>query len=183
MLQEADVGDLNSSGPVRLEFVNVDYRVSLRVNGREVLATTDAQYAPDVKRLLAYRKDKPSLAVQDEPAVHLSARGQEARVEHLTLSRDVFYLNRYGWGKQELWGDPDKPIELGPEEYFVLGDNSFISGDARTWIEPNYPHTLVDLPDENLVVQNGRVPKRFLLGKAFFVYWPAGHRPWGKGRD
>ena len=23
----------------------------------------------------------------------------------------------------------------------------------------------------------GRVPGRFLLGKAFFVYWPAGFRP------
>jgi hypothetical protein len=38
----------------------------------------------------------------------------------------------------------------------------------------------VALPGEDLpFVEHGRVPARFLLGKAFFVYWPAGHRPFG----
>jgi len=53
----------------------------------------------------------------------------------------------------------------------VLGDNSLISGDARMWDED------VVLPAEGLYVQPGRVPRRFMLGKAFFVYWPAGYRP------
>ena len=37
--------------------------------------------------------------------------------------------------------------------------------------------TPVKLPWEDLDVESGRVPGRFLLGKAFFVYWPAGYRP------
>ena len=57
------------------------------------------------------------------------------------------------------------------DEYFVLGDNSQISGDARYWDIP------INLDAESLHLESGRVPGRFLLGKAFFVYWPAGYRP------
>ena len=31
------------------------------------------------------------------------------------------------------------------------------------------------------LVESGRVPERFLLGRAFFVYWPAGYRPFSPG--
>ena len=65
----------------------------------------------------------------------------------------------------------DSIIHLGPEEYFVLGDNALISGDARYWKVP------IDLPADKLHVEAGRVPGRFMLGRAFFVYWPAGFRP------
>jgi hypothetical protein len=60
---------------------------------------------------------------------------------------------------------------LGPDEFFVLGDNSQVSLDARYWTDP------IKLPHEMLDVEDGRVPRRFMLGKAFFVYWPAGYRP------
>ena len=66
--------------------------------------------------------------------------------------------------------DPLK-AQVGPDEYFVLGDNTVISKDARYWTDP------IKLPAEDLDVGAGRVPGRFMLGKAFFVYWPAGHRP------
>jgi len=37
----------------------------------------------------------------------------------------------------------------------------------------------VNLPEENLYAPVGVVPERFILGRAFFVYWPAGFRPIG----
>jgi signal peptidase I len=94
-------------------------------------------------------------------------------LSHVALWRDVYYTNRDGspYAAEIKWGTPDEPIKLGRGEYWVLGDNSLMSGDGRYWSMP------VELPDERLPhVQPGVVPERFLLGKAFFVYWPAGYR-------
>jgi hypothetical protein len=102
------------------------------------------------------------------------------------LWRDVDYTDRVrGGGNRMIWATPDNPIHLhhrgdareqgggtyDDDEFFVMGDNSLNSYDARYWSDP------IDLPNEDLNVDSGRVPGRFLLGKAFFVYWPSGYRP------
>ncbi|MCS7168872.1 MAG: S26 family signal peptidase [Gemmatales bacterium] len=51
------------------------------------------------------------------------------------------------------------PRVFGPDEYFVLGDNSTSSQDSRAW---------------------GQVPERLLMGKAVVVYFP--FRPFGSSR-
>ena len=160
--------DLPASAPLRLEFSNADYRVALRVNGREYLRTTPEQYHPNVERLLAdYRNDD----APPRPEVRIGAEAQTCTVSHVSLWRDVYYTNRDFDTGGIKWGTPDKPMRLGADEYWVLGDNSLMSGDGRYWGMP------VDLPAESLEAQAGVVPGRFMLGKAFFVYWPAGHRP------
>jgi signal peptidase I len=45
---------------------------------------------------------------------------------------------------------PD-PIEIPPDNYFMMGDNRGSSDDSRYW---------------------GPVPKDWIVGKAFFTYWP-----------
>jgi signal peptidase I len=44
-----------------------------------------------------------------------------------------------------------RPTTVGTDEYFVLGDHRSSSNDSRTW---------------------GMVPRRYIYGKAVFIYWP-----------
>jgi signal peptidase I len=158
--------ELAGSGPVQVELENVDYRVRLRINGKVVIETSDAEYHPDVAALYNdYINRTPPTA----PTVRFVGENQSCTLAHVKLSRNIYYLNR---GDRTFWASPDKIVHLSKGEYFVLGDNSAISGDARYWTTP------VQLPSEGLpYVEGGRVPAEFMLGKAFFVYWPAGFEP------
>jgi signal peptidase I len=159
-----NVPSLNG-GAIQIEFTNVDHVVTLRIGNSDVLHIA---YDPDIAALkdaYTYHRDMP------KPEVVITAAGQACAISHVGLWRDVYYINEPP--SSIRWGRPDDPIKLGKDEYFVLGDNTVISKDARYWDKP------IDLPAEDLHVEAGRVPGRFLLGKAFFVYWPAGYRPFG----
>jgi len=66
-------------------------------------------------------------------------------VEEPFIIRSINYINK------EPYGGINRRIEV-PEGYFyVLGDNSGSSKDSRYW---------------------GFMPKKNVVGKAFFVYWP-----------
>lgn len=64
-------------------------------------------------------------------------------------------------------------FELGPDQYFVLGDNSPQSKDARLWHGPA-DSFFYDTP----ISVDHFVTRDMLIGKAFFVYWP---HPWRAG--
>jgi signal peptidase I len=51
---------------------------------------------------------------------------------------------------------------MGPDEFFMMGDNSPRSKDSRLW--GNTRHA----------AHNYAVPRDALVGKAFFIYWPHG---------
>ena len=52
---------------------------------------------------------------------------------------------------QGLYGQEDNSQKIPKDHFFVLGDNSGSSRDSRFW---------------------GFVPRRYMIGKAFVVYWP-----------
>jgi hypothetical protein len=161
-----------TSGPMHVEMSNVDYRVSLCIDGKEVLATTPQQYAPNLAALLdEYRSDRKA----PKAGVQIVAQQQACDLSHVSLWRDIYYLNDRSGGQPLKHATPlnfpRNVMRLGPDEFFVLGDNSKVSLDARYWDDP------INLPREGLNVQSGCVPRQFMLGKAFFVYWPAGYRP------
>ncbi len=164
--------------PAIISFENVDYRLRLKINRKIILQTTDKEYSPP--------KDKESLKPETiVPIVQLSASGMDCQLWHVKLFRDVYYrsvkfteprnskgeinplLGHLGHGVQ------GNPIQLGHNEYFVLGDNSPESKDSRLWWEVG-PHL------KNKYKQGkyhlGTVPSDQMVGRAFFVYWPSGFR-------
>jgi signal peptidase I len=164
-----EVNPSTMAGPMRVDFSNADYRVNVRINEELVFQTTPEQYSPNVEDLLA-RYGHSMRTPFATPAVSLDAARQEAAFSHVSLSRDIYYTPEIG-SSEITHAGPSRPVLLKPEEYFVMGDNSSASSDARYWTEE------VHLPDEKLNADSGRVPGRFMLGRAFFVYWPAGYRP------
>ena len=160
--------------PVRVELSNADYQCTLRIDDAVVAQTTTAEYHPDLATLL---DEFDRRGIPPVPRVSIRADDQQCRVSHLSLWRDVYYTDRSDASPGPRWATPDDfpnhVQQLNPDEYFTMGDNSQVSWDARCWDRG------VDLPGEGLHADPGRVPGRFLLGKAFYVYWPAGHRAAG----
>jgi len=161
--------------PIEVSFENVDYRLSLHVGGEEVLSTsTDrsspAYYGPNIGHL---RRSSVSPTARSP---RIFAKGGDFLLTHLLIERDEHYYNDSsrsiaGFGPVEGWGGRNSPILLRHDEYFMLGDNTAASKDSRLW-DVTGSH-LVDRGD---AFQLGTVPADQLIGRAFFVYWPSGHR-------
>lgn len=152
---------------------NVERQVTLWINGKAVLTSTENQYTSDRNRIIrAVARAVPT------PTVAILARGGAAELWHVKLMRDVYYTCPF------IGQDPDKPGRATTgnpmvlrkfndkpddmDEFFVLGDNSPASLDSRLW--RNHAATL--RPGYEL----GTVPRYNMIGRAFFVYWPGGFR-------
>ncbi len=162
---------------VQISFEHLDYRLSLHVDGQEVLASSGdpnepGYYAPSVYALR--RLSRPIGA--DAPQIH--GLGGAFKMTHVVVRRDVFYYHDPSyqalalyWAPRGGWASPDHPILLRNHEYFMLGDNTSASKDSRLW-DSFGDH----MAARGEAFQLGTVPKDQLIGKAFFVYWPSPHR-------
>lgn len=80
--------------------------------------------------LLPEPPPQPAGAEPSRPVIKLFARGGELHLSRIQLFRDVYYLT-----VEQAMGYPmpgtANPVSLAADEYFVLGDNSRMSQDAR----------------------------------------------------
>lgn len=165
---------LAAGRPVEVSVENLDYRLAVRVGGREVVASTSdrdaaSYYGPDLRMLSRMRQ--PMAAVP--PRIY--ARGGEFELTHLAVDRDEYYYHdpsfqalALSWGPRDGWATPEYPMLLRGHEFFMLGDNTSASKDSRLWDQIG--SHLVSRGED---FQLGTVPEDQLIGKAFFVYWPS----------
>ncbi len=174
--------------PTRLEFAHADQSVVLKAGGRHELRfeyTWDAQERLARATSLGDDGSTRAFSLSAEPA-HLvdpdiyapprvrwefrASDGAQVRagLRRVTLDRDIYYrasLNEYGRPARAT--HPGAPVTLASDQYFVLGDNSASSRDGRLWEEPDAWVTAYgDTPP-------GVLTRDLLIGKAFFVYFPA----------
>ncbi len=123
----------------RVEFAFVDRRASLAIDGKELVAPLDLPFDPPGRE----RRGGMSRPLQ------LGVRGATVVVRNLRLFRDIHYLSAGKAG--EGW-------QLGPDEYFFLGDNTSNSHDSRYWARDGVP-----LPG---------VPEGDFVGKPFLIHQP-----------
>jgi len=180
LLKEARIAPLQAGKPLDVEYENLDYRVTLRIEGQRVLWTDGDQYHPDILKLLR----PPYKDGRDQNAqVAIGCRGMAVEIHHLQVYRDVCYRSDFLLGRPMRlddrslkgypgWATATNPIYLRqtPPDYFCCGDNSPQSQDGRLWVD------VCPMLRERGNYQYGTVPGDQLIGRAFFVYWPSGLR-------
>ncbi|MBT6153854.1 MAG: hypothetical protein HOK71_20395 [Planctomycetaceae bacterium] len=126
---------LDSGKPIHLEVSLFDRQALVTLNGQ---LPFEPWPFPDSSGLVS-----PSTS-----PVRFGARGLNVGVSEVKLFRDVFYTRGRGVNAIE------QPYQLGDNEYFVLGDNSPVSLDSRSW-------------------SDGALSGRLFIGKPFLVHLPS----------
>jgi len=145
-----------------VKFVNVDHQLIFQY-GSEELTYDMGRGMGDAGRI---RANIP-------PRVDILGSGK-LTLSHVAIFRDIHYTERKYVNGPKEGRAIDKPFMLGEDEFFVLGDNSPSSEDCRWWTREGLANKGLD----NYRV--GIVPRDYLVGKALFVYWPSGFRPFAK---
>ena len=145
---------------IRVSFEVVDHSLRLYLGKEEPLEYFGPNDPEDWGYELNLRKPQfPSIAV--------AGQGSAFQFKQVAVYRDVHYTNEQGPNKPGR-GTQGHSFTLKEDEFFVLGDNSPKSHDSRFW----------DLPGKRNggaePYTTGVVPRDYLIGRAFFVYWPGG---------
>ncbi len=184
LIAEDQTRPLKPDRPVEIAFENVDYRLTLHIDQREVLSETwfdspgtGQTERPDRPYLITLREIRTQPAPPPVMPPTITAADLDVDFAHVVVEHDVFYtsapllsapFDRYKLGG---WGTTGFPILLRSGEYYVLGDNSPQSADSRLWDVVGY-----HLRRRGEEYQLGTVPEDQMIGRAFFVYWPSGLR-------
>jgi signal peptidase I len=107
----AEAGLNPLSDRATLEWALVDRQVLLAINGRV---------------LLEYRYELPGAPNQPARDISLGAQQATVEIERLDVLRDVYYTNVSSTVDGRMY-------RLGPDKFFLLGDNSPHSIDSRSW--------------------------------------------------
>jgi signal peptidase I len=166
---------VRGKGRHKILFSNCDNELRLWVDGSAVRFDADTTY-PDL------RNHQPDAA--DLAPVGVASKGAAVRIDRLQVLRDIYYIadcyvDYRSDQDPDKHFDPHHDVSYRPgdavpgratmlpeggidyidfslkaDQFFVLGDNSAKSKDARLWGPDHF------------------VPRDLLIGKALFIYWP-----------
>jgi signal peptidase I len=146
--------------PVPISFANVDHLVVFQYGENKL--TYDLGRNPE---------DAGPIKADIEPRVEIFGSGK-LTLSHIAVFRDIHYTNpAFPGSNGRTRASKGNPFFLERDQFFVLGDNSPNSEDARLWDRPGVANK--ELPE----YREGTVPRDYLVGKALFVYWPSGFKP------
>lgn len=152
-LKQKKIECANDDKGTEFKFVNVDHELILSFGDEEI----------------RYDLGKDSVDAGDsnratETGVAIFGRGG-LKLSHISLFRDIHYI-----GSPVLRAGPGDPFKLEADEYFACGDNSPASFDCRLWAREGKGNG-------DTTYRTGVVPRDYLIGKAFFLYWGNAFKP------
>jgi signal peptidase I len=142
-----------------VKFANVDHQLIFEYDG--------TKWTRDLGRDL---EDAGPIREDIEPRAEIFGSGK-LTLSHIAIFRDIHYTEPPRYSSRAT---KDNPFVLEEDQFFVLGDNSPNSEDGRLWDRPGLANK--GLPD----YREGTVPRDYLVGKALFVYWPSGFKPFAE---
>ncbi len=178
-----------------IEFAHADQALEIRVDD-EVVCRAEYGWGPSERLLHAtgtpgdeHAELRPNPLVDyayyagSKAELRWEFAGAPVTLARVGLDRDVYYeaaqinqsihipgeLGRNG-PLPALGTHPLNLANLGPDQFFCCGDNSAASKDSRLW------NTLDAWVADEFIREVGIVPRELMLGKAFFVYFPAPYR-------
>ncbi|QOI99641.1 MAG: hypothetical protein HRU70_03780 [Phycisphaeraceae bacterium] len=187
--------DLTPGRVYNVEFWHADQTLRLFLDDRPV-ATGSYAWSPAQRVEFSTGQPYDTLMKQDEAVVaagdpsvlsygHFYRKPEAffelsgpASLHRVTIARDLYYQptprspdkRHPQHGILALAAHPRSTLALGPEQYFLCGDNSAASLDGRAWSDVDT--WVAHLIDDTI----GVVPERLMVGKAFFVYFPSLHQ-------
>jgi hypothetical protein len=190
---------LSAGGVTDVAFWHADQALSVVIDGRAVIRQAAYEMSPAERIEAVTRNPLPEFMesqggslrndLDDQraylpggvPTVSVSVDGSPAELFRVGLDKDLYY-RPYMSNGPAFGGHPENIALLRDAEYFVLGDNSGASLDSRGWREDRLDPWVTQRVREwtgDPEVRVGVVHRKLMLGKAFFVYWPATFRPFG----
>ena len=190
VLLTADGPPLKPGIATPVELWSVDQELSVFVNGKRELRYL---YASELTEAELFARPEPP----HFPEITIEVSGSGATLHQVELDRDLFYASNNPGGPArggvmrdmngKVMANRIRPMVLGKDEFFCIGDNSPLSDDGRfwdpnprrdgdyknvpadaLWIRKRYFHN--DISDNSA---DGIVPRELMMGKAFYVYFPA----------
>jgi len=164
VLVQQKLSPLQTGQPVHISFACLDHTLQAKF-GEDKLCWQGPNSAEEWGYLI------DAIAhFQPPPSVAIIARQANFTLQNLALYRDIHYTNNSTGSREQGRATSTNPFEpLGPDEFFVLGDNSPQSLDSRFWSSEGIGN--------DRTFRTGIVPRDYLIGKAFMVYWPGGFHP------